>query len=420
MSAVSEAVGRLLEDPGHRELLAALRTRLEAGGDPATVTVSGLSVSAQRALADLLGQPGLGGPVARVRLAEVDTALRSSRVGCGLIETLEAAGGPVANRRIERAQATDAWAALWEDLVGDPVVTGRAEAGAWLDGLRGDGLLARYASDAEQARVLAADALAVIARLPAAGTSLAALAAEVTGDAHALDHGEPLATLVLRAAALLAGSPGLPATARERRWLWAQAGVVCDPLSANVLVCGLLLDGRDVVAQAATDLGRSSQPARLTLRQLATGDWEPRRGTVLVCENPAVVAAAADRLGGEQPRAPLVCTEGMPDAAADLLLGRLAAVGCDVAFHADFDWGGVRIGAVLHRRYGARPWRFTAADYRAAVSSAARTRPLPRTAAEAPWDPDLAPTMRTTARAVVEEQLLDVLLDDIDAPMRPR
>ncbi|MPZ87993.1 MAG: DUF2399 domain-containing protein [Nitriliruptorales bacterium] len=93
----------------------------------------------------------------------------------------------------------------------------------------------------------------------------------------------------------------------------------------------------------------------------------------------------------------------MPDAAAGLLLCRLAEAGCDLALHADFDCGGVRIGPVLHRRYGARLWRSAAADYRAAVAGAARPAPASE---DALWDANLAPAMRATARAVAEEQLL--------------
>ena len=75
-------------------------------------------------------------------------------------------------------------------------------------------------------------------RLPASGVLLQVLASELCGDAHALDAGQPLGTLLVRAAAFLAAAPP-PTTAAERRHLLAQLGVLCDPLSCDVLVLGL-------------------------------------------------------------------------------------------------------------------------------------------------------------------------------------
>lgn len=59
---------------------------------------------------------------------------------------------------------------------------------------------------------------------------------------------------------------------------------------------------------------RDGEPQRLTLRELANGALLPLADEPLfVCENPSVVAAAADRLGSRC--RPLVCTEGIPSTA---------------------------------------------------------------------------------------------------------
>lgn len=412
MTTAGGDVSALLDRPGYGELLAVLRGRLEAGGDPSTVTLSGLSPDARRALADLLGRRRPPGATTRVRLDDVDDALRASRVGAGLRAVLEAAGGPLDDRRGQRAADHAAWAAVWNV---DHGALDRPEVAAWLERLRRHGTLRRLAAGPDEAARLLRDALAVVDRLPERAVPLSVLAAEAAGDPHALDHGQPLATLVLRAAAGLTDRD-TPASARGRRQLWAEVGVVCDPLSVSVLVLGLRLAGTDIVAGAAGDHACHGVPLRLTLHQLATTDTlHARQPQVLVCENPAVVAAATARLGELEHEAalPLVCVEGMPDVAADRLLSGLAEGGATLAFHADFDWGGLRIGAVLHRRYGAVPWRFGVGDYRAALAAGRSAGPLRGRPGAAAWDRELSAVMRRAGTAVAEEQLLDTLLADV-------
>lgn len=85
---------------------------------------------------------------------------------------------------------------------------------------------------------------------------------------------------------------------------------------------------------------------------------------VYVCENPAVVAAAAERLSAGC--APLVCVEGQPKAAAHRLLGQLVEAGARLLYHGDFDWPGLAIANQLFNRHGATAWRFQAAGYEVA------------------------------------------------------
>jgi len=133
---------------------------------------------------------------------------------------------------------------------------------------------------------------------------------------------------------------------------------------------------------------------------------------VFVCENPNLLAIAADQLG---PRcAPLVCTDGMPAAAQRVLLTQLRAAGAALHYHGDFDWPGLRIGNQMIREHDARPWRFSTADYRAAVIGAPRPgRPLDDAAVGALWDDALAGAMLAERLAIDEEGLADVLLDDL-------
>ena len=407
-------VEELLQLPGYAALLSVVRARLETGGRPSTLTLSGLDDDARRALADVLGRRTPPSSAARIRVADLDEGLRTSRVEAGLFEVLEAAGGPLADHRAQRADMHASWEQVWDGAAVHRA-TDRDEVVQWLAALRRTGVLRRLVPDAAAASTLLGTALDIVTRLPERGVALGVLAAETTGDAHALDHGEPLATLVLGAAARLVAVGEVPASARARRGLWAQVGVVCDPLSVSVLVLGLRFDGPDIVAGACADHAAQGEPLRLTLRQLTMAESlrSPQR-RVLICENPAVVAAAADVLDGREPGTPLMCVDGIPDVSADRLLAGLAAGGASLAFHCDFDWGGLRIGNLLVARYGAVPWRFSAVDYRAAIHRVEVTRRLRPASAAAAWDRDLAPAMRSVGKGIVEEQVLDTLLADLD------
>jgi hypothetical protein len=46
-----------------------------------------------------------------------------------------------------------------------------------------------------------------------------------------------------------------------------------------------------------------------------------------------------------------------------LLLRALRAAGARLLHHGDFDWGGIRIGNVLHRQLSVEPWRFDTEAY---------------------------------------------------------
>ena len=139
-----------------------------------------------------------------------------------------------------------------------------------------------------------------------------------------------------------------------------------------------------------------------------------RAALVRICENPVVVAAAADELGARCQ--PLVCIGGQPSAAGWRLLGLLAAGGAEFGYHGDFDWGGVRIANAVRHRVTWRPWRYDHVAYQAAVSAAhplAALGGLVGESAATPWDPALATAMRHLNLRVEEELTLDDLLQDL-------
>lgn len=410
-------VRALLGGPEYAQVLAAARAAVEARGEAArTVTLDGLDGRARAALAGLLGAVRLADGAVSLDLVQLDRALRDSAAAVGLREALAALGGPLRDARGERRGRREAAERMWAGARAAAAHEDRPEIVGWLEGLRRSGLLARAARLAGRPPEELLDAaIRVALALPARGELLAVFAARHAGDPHALDAGRPLGGLVLRAAAAVAGAPELPAGSAGRRHLWRAVGIDCDALSADVLVLGLRPEGGALAARQLRECAAEGEPRRLTLREVSHASLVVRNGTAVhVCENPAVVEAAAEALGPRS--APLVCVEGVPTTAALTLLRSLATGGARVRLHADLDWAGLRIAGQLAAETGGSPWRMSAADYRAGVAASPHGPPLGGRRAAAGWDPALVPAMLECGRAVLEEQVLAVLLGDLGSP----
>jgi uncharacterized protein (TIGR02679 family) len=404
---------RFLSRPDLRCLWTEARGRLEhLGGLRGTVLLAEATDVEREAVASLLGFAKLPDGPLRIRLDRLDRVLQESRFAIGLGAALELLGGPLRDRPAEWAEERERRQRLWEDAERHPVIAARPLLRHWLDDLRTGGFLKRLSGSVDE-RTLLEQALAVLAALPGPSSPvrLSVLAGGTLGDSHALDAGRPVAALILRALAREADlSP--PRGAAERRQTWERAGVVADDLSCQVLVLGLAPDGEGCIAESLRVLAAAGEPARVTLRQLAAGclTFSPRL-RVHLCENPAVLAAAADRWGPACP--PLLCLEGFPSHAARTLLTRLAVGGASFVYHGDFDWDGLRIANKLAEIVPFQPWRFTTADYRAALAAGGERPPLRDRRVEAVWDAGLAPTLATAGVAVEEETVLEDLLADL-------
>lgn len=270
-------------------------------------------------------------------------------------------------------------------------------------GLLADGTVTRLVRRGEADQL--GWAAEVLNRLPATDLPLPVLAEWATGNTKALS-GTTLATLVLRALALREELPA-PANAEQRRALWESAGVVMDDLASQVLVLNLPTEDTHVVADWLRDAAGFGIPFRLTLHQLSTDPLTVIAPEIYVCENPAVLRAAAAELG--ETSAPLICTEGQPSAACHKLL--TAARG-QLHWRGDFDWTGLRTTTAAINRYDATPWLMNARDYLAALETG-DSEPLKGAAASSPWDPELAEQMSSHGRAVMEERLIPTLLADL-------
>ncbi|MFF8292844.1 TIGR02679 family protein [Streptomyces sp. NPDC016309] len=400
-------LARLLGTPDLAWLVERARRRLVTG-QPLTGSVSlGDPTPAQRAAVErlLARAPGAGRSLT-VRLDAVDAVLRRSGASPdGLAVAVEALVGPVTPLAQARHEEEAAWERAHAPL--DELTASVPPLADWAARVRADGLARRLGRAPDTTRTLLAGACAALRVLPAdPAVSLPAFAAHVLGSAHALDDGTPLATLTLSGARALTGFPDGQG-AEWRREAWASAGLLRDELSSTVLT--LNLRGTPALDRMA----EGGEPFVLTLRQLTRRPPKFAPPTVWICENPTVLAAAADTLGPACP--PLVCLQGQPSSAALTLLRGLHEHGATLRYHGDFDWGGLRIAGVLHRRVPWRPWRYTAADYRAAVSRNASPplSPLVGTPTETPWEPALAAAVAELGVRVEEERELELLLSDL-------
>ncbi|MEU7061122.1 TIGR02679 family protein [Streptomyces sp. NPDC046197] len=402
----TERLARLLGDPGLAWLLERVRRRM-AGGRPltGTVTLAQPDDLQRRAAERLLGRAPTASRSLTVRLEAVDAVLRRSGVSPdGLGAAVVALTGPVVLRAETREREAQAW-----DEVLAPLAGLSAELAVWAERVRKEGLARRLARTPEAAGPLVTAAVQALRALPAVPpTSRAAFAARHLSGAHALDEGTPLATLVLSGIRALTGFPD-GVGAEWRRAAWASAGLLRDDVSSTVLA--LNLRGTPALDWMAGE----GEPVILTLRSLtrhSTSGIATASGTVHVCENPAVLSAAADAFGPACP--PMACLQGQPSAAALALLRGLSARGAVLLYHGDFDWGGVHIATVLGRGVPWRPWRYGAADYREAVARVSKPQALTGTAAATPWDPPLAAAMTEHGMRVEEESILDALLSDLE------
>jgi uncharacterized protein (TIGR02679 family) len=348
---------------GPAAVLAAARARLEAGQRGTRLTLAAvLDDSARREVSELLGLEWRAGQ-GPVTLGQLRTALRKH--GVELEDVLVACGGPLVDTSVERAadlaaradEADAAYAALLD--VGVPAAAvSEVVARRWL------GRPGQVLRTAEQLA-------SVWASLPApAGTLLATFAGDMFGDPHSLDKDQLLGRAAARLIAVAGHAPGgdgggTVGALEPEGWraVWASVGVTCDRVSSTVLVlnlsigCGDPLDAAgDLVDPHAATLRRvctaaaaTGEPVWLTSRVLSSG-FRLSPGScagvvVRVCENPAVVEAAADELSAGAP--PLVCTYGRPSLAARALLTALAEAGAQVLVTADRDDAGCAILAGL-------------------------------------------------------------------------
>jgi uncharacterized protein (TIGR02679 family) len=410
MTALPPALHDHLAAPSLAPMWTVMRERLERTGHAIRGSiVIDLDDDGADRLGGLLGR-SLSRGTFRVRLADLDAALRVSAAGRGLVGVVaELTGGALRDRPAERAQSQAGREQLWAHLDTLLVAAGLADEDwvtPWTEWLHRGGVLSRLPAPAvEPALSMAVRVIAAALAADGAPRSLAELATEHTGTAHGLDDGTAAGTLALRGVAFAVQAP-LPASAAERRALWQRVGVSTDEISGTVLVWALRPPGADrwsAMMRERADLGLVTH---LTVHELQRAPALIPPGEVVhACENPQVLqqlaAAGADR--------PVICTSGNPAAAGSVLLDRVT-----VRYHGDFDWPGIAIARRIITR-GATPWRMGHDDYLEATARLPADHRLALTGRPeaTPWDERLQAIMIATDVAVHEEAIVDLLLADL-------
>ncbi|WP_117213002.1 TIGR02679 family protein [Allorhizocola rhizosphaerae] len=384
-------------DPTWTRLLANARRSLERNGGSLETTIS-LTAPTEDERLLIIGVTGVhrtaGANRLAVRLAELDAYLRQAH-GRSLLEVL---GPSLRNRPAERQAEADARRAALA-LAMSCKHHGAEWFHQWLEEIQRDGTIARLVRAGRDL----APALRVLDALPAEEQPMPAFAERLLGNTKALTD-SALRGLLIKAIALWQGVDP-PANGEAERALWELVGVVRDDLASQVLVLNLPGDG-GFVGDWLTQAAQIGVPFRLTLNQLRMCPIVIQAEHVYVTENPAILRAACT-LGPSAPA--MICTEGVPSAAAHRLLGQ--ATSATLWWRNDFDWAGVRMTAAALARYpNARPWRMSAQDYRSAAGSG---QPLLGTPAATPWDAQLAIDMLAIGQSVMEERLLPTLIADL-------
>ena len=374
MSTADERLRRILGGDHLVSLRKRLRQRFERApvdGSVESFRLGKLSIEEHAALSHLLGRPQRYSSSLTIDVGLVDAAFQNAGIAASLRDALERLDGPIAHLATDRLKVE----MLWSEVIAG---CDHPLCAALLRIAPGLGLLRRLSRQSPSAAAeLCRRAEAVLRRLPAQGVTRSQLAADVLGDAHALDGGQPTATLVLAALRLSLhrrderlmtrnrqsddGSP------RRDRDTWAKAGVLVNELARPVLSLNLPTTG-------SKERRPSTGRARLRLSAIAAAFPAVlgcRRQDGLRLREPQPAGNCRRSLGSRL--CALVCTDGMPAAAQRCLLSQLAKARASLCYHGDFDWPGLRIGNHVMREYGARPWRFGAADYENAARRLSRS-----------------------------------------------
>ena len=417
-TTVDPRLQRLLGEPALAALRQRLRRRFEladAEHSPSSIQLNNLDSAEYSALCQLTGRPSRIARSMTLDIADLDARLRAAGLADSLQNALEHLDGPIVAKASLRKELSAQWAALTSSAsaASGPLLS------SWLqDTATSLPLLKRLGRDPTHAGQLLTAVDRVLCRLPVEGLPRSQLAAETLGDAHALDAGRPVASLVLSAwrlrertkAALDDEATGQSNDGNEERLreVWSRAGVLINELARPALFLNL------PVEPDAPRTWLPGEPGYLSLRQLVRKpySWQVDGRNVYVCENPNIVAIAADRLGANS--APLVCTDGMPAAAQRILLDQLSSAGAQLYYHGDYDWPGIGIGNHVMRTWQAVPWRFGCNDYLEAMRVApTRPRDLDTFGIEALWDKELRAAMDNQGIAIPEEAVAGMLLGDL-------
>ena len=428
-------------------LLLKLREKyIELGVVGGQIQLKESTLHERREIASFLEKSPYRDTTIRIKLSDMDSALRQSRFGCSLPDLLVAffPDQPLITRpqlRAAHASHQDQFRHALQTLIEaqPPDTHGRQ----WLlEGQHGhEWLFAHYknASTDEQKRQL--DTISYVVSLlnqlpnPASPERLAIFAQRTSGDPHRLDPGQPAGRLFLQAISDLAGqSSTLPSQGRvQELHLYQRVGLLVDTISSNVAAFHLA---------GATNLDGSCDPlitaagARILLLPLCQLlQWQAissATNDIYVIENPQVFEEVIASLPRVQDRnstdstecqvllPTIICTSGWPSVAALTLLDLLLSTTPVNRLHysGDFDIKGLQIAAYLMERYPELcfPWHIDAEAYTLAIQAdgiAAHKRELEMLDALPEVFAPLVEIIQTQGKWAYQEGIAQLLVADI-------
>jgi uncharacterized protein (TIGR02679 family) len=353
----------------------------------------------------------------RLRLAELDRALRASRLATPLRVVLEDyLEGPLVTSQEARAHEDAAWHELMAHTASGAVpgwVSGwlreeeRALRAEWRrhDRSWGPGLKA------------AVEAASVLDQFVEA-TELPRLAYDTSGDAHTLDSDQIAGRLFERLLLHRHREAGLslPLSAEDRETLFAMSGLAIDELSSTVHVVGLV--GPDLLVTGAREAWHVLALPLRTLYAVAR-DIRAHRNVVFAVENRSVLSALHRELADlpVQRYPTLVCTGGHVSLATLRLLDHLTGRGATIRYSGDFDAKGLMIADALASRFCAAfdLWRMDVSAYHRALGARrieARIEPGPLARRAAERFPGLRDAIGERG-AAYQEGLTPLLIADV-------
>ena len=309
----------------------------------------------------------------RIKLRDIDNALRQSGFACTLPELLSAffPDTPLITRpeqRQAKLHHQEQFQEALTDLTDAQPALSRAH--EWLsNGQHGQHwLYSRYknSENAEQERQLASirAVASALNQLPSQEhpERLAIFAQRTSGDPHKLDATTPTGRLFLQALSDLnsqARESGEQGRALELQ-LYEEAGLLVDSISSAVAVFSLR-EAYDLAGQIDPLIpAAGTRILLLPLRQILS--WQSTsatQDTIYIMENPQVFEEVATRLqenSAIQNHPTLICTAGWPSVAALNLLDIVLQSNptARLLYSGDFDLKGLQIAAYFLARYAGR------------------------------------------------------------------
>lgn len=464
-----ERVKSYFSTPGFARILSAIWLRYEGLGKVGgTATIACAAPEECEAINTFMGWRERPGATIKVPLLQFERELLDSAFACTITELHEwLIGEPLRTRLEKKLLSEQAWQHFFRVIAQEeanpvPIIQ------QWLTELQGGSIEAGYRmvrelwmqspKQAQSELLIALRAWRTLLLIVAENKPpirLPVLAAQVSGNPHALDRSSSAGRLLFQALRFAqASSHSVKASRSEpahgadiireldasqidviapepqersavdslrAREIYREAGVLDDDLSSLVH----LFQPHD---QA------SNEPYVLTLRQVEAIEELPAVTAFYVVENPAVFSTLVDESRTQnnefflQNRPMLVCTSGPASAAALRLFDRYMQQQDwkgKLYYSGDFDIKGIEIGNVLALRYADAfvPWSFDAISYCMGVADYRRVwgnqgihfteeEQLRLSVLQVEWDVSLTSALLQYGQKLFQEQLVTKLVAD--------